>query len=154
MPINNDSAIQDELLPVDTQKKKFDREPLMTRAVAGAGMTLVVAILACFGIRVSQDTRDAILKIALLAAPLVPVITGLISRKHVTPNKDPKTSSGVPLVPAISGDVAATVGDTANVVVDTVSNAANTVTDVVSDLSNVVQDLGDLGKRVIPGHKK
>ncbi|MFG3715812.1 hypothetical protein [Micromonospora sp. NPDC047730] len=77
----------------------MNRQPIVNRALVVAGLGLVYAILAHFGITLPPGIREAVEAFALAAAPLA---VAYWSRRHTTPTKDPRDASGTPLAPVKS----------------------------------------------------
>jgi hypothetical protein len=78
-------------------------EPLLTRSTVVTVISVLSALLVKTGggnvsVWLAQNS-DSIALIVLTAAPLV---TALVSRRHVTPVAAPQTNDGTPLVPAES----------------------------------------------------
>lgn len=69
------------------------REPLLNRAV----ITAVVGLAVSLGL-ITTDVGD---QVVVVLAALLPIVVGAWGRQVVTPLSDPKTSGGVPLVPAV-----------------------------------------------------
>jgi len=66
-------------------------EPLVTRATIVAGVGAVLALLAAFGLDLSDAQQNAILGVALVAAPLM---VAFLARPHVTPYAKPTDERG------------------------------------------------------------
>lgn len=75
------------------------REPLFQKATLVAGVTAVCTVLGALGIQVRPELRDAVIGLTPLVAIVVPFVTALAARKHVTPVSDPRDRDGTPLVP-------------------------------------------------------
>ena len=74
----------------------MNREPLVSAASITALVSAVVAVLAAFGLDLSQDQTAALVGLVAVVAPL---IVALVVRPKVTPVADPRTVDGVPLIP-------------------------------------------------------
>jgi uncharacterized membrane protein (DUF441 family) len=72
------------------------REPVLTSASIVALVAALIAVLAAFGLPLSDDQTTAVVSLVGVVAPLV---VALLSRPRVTPIADPKTDEGIPLVP-------------------------------------------------------
>ncbi|MDG4792710.1 hypothetical protein [Micromonospora sp. WMMD1082] len=82
----------------------MSRQPLLTRAAIIAGLGLLYATLAHFGVILPPAIADAVEPFALAVIPIALAYWG---RGHVTPVADPRDADGSPLVPAVApGDSA------------------------------------------------
>lgn len=74
--------------------------PLITAAAFVTGVTPIISLLASFGVRLTPEQSDAILKIVAFVAPWVVVIWG---HRKTTPLSKPTDEVGQPLVRAVDG---------------------------------------------------
>ena len=74
----------------------MNREPLLKKALWVTAIGAVIAVLVSAGVPISDELRDAILK---LVAALLPIITAIWARGSVTPVEDPRDDEGEPLTP-------------------------------------------------------
>lgn len=73
-----------------------DREPVLTAGAVVALVTALLAVLAAFGLPLTDDQTTAVVSLISVVAPIV---VALLARPKVTPLADPKTNDGTPLVP-------------------------------------------------------
>lgn len=81
----------------DTVPTGGSTEPVIGAAAISAGVTAVVTLFTVFGAHITADQAVAIVG---AVGAVVPVVLAFFARSKVTPLAAPKTSLGVPLVPA------------------------------------------------------
>ena len=66
-------------------------------ALVSSFVTAVIALLAAFGVPISEDQRAAVVGVV---AAVVALLSGAVTRALVTPVSDPRDVDGTPLVRA------------------------------------------------------
>ncbi|MFI7069540.1 hypothetical protein [Micromonospora sediminicola] len=79
----------------------MNRQPIVNRALILAGLALVYAILAHFGITLPPEIKGRVEDFATIALPLA---LAYWASRHTTPVSDPRDANGSPLVPAEAAD--------------------------------------------------
>lgn len=77
-----------------------DNYPLISAATVVTGVTLVISLLASFGVHITLEQQDAILKVVAFVAPWIVVFWG---HRKTTPLARPTDETGEPLVRANDG---------------------------------------------------